>query len=112
MLVKLVKHFGQGALTRLMKMFNHCITSNKIRKAWRKAKIIALLKHGKDPNIPRNYRPISLFCHTFKLFKRLILARVAPFVDDRLISGTNDRNVYRPVARFSEKDFVTRNEIN
>jgi len=85
-LVEQVKHFGQGALTWLMNMFNHCIASNKIPKAWRIAKISVLLKPGKDPSIPRNYKPISLLCHIFKPFERLILARVAPFVDDGLIS--------------------------
>jgi len=85
-LVEQVKRFGQGALTWLMNMFNHCIASNKNPKAWRKAKISALLKRGKDPSIPRKYKPISLLCHIFKPFERLIPARVAPFVDDGLIS--------------------------
>jgi len=43
-----------------MNMFNHCIASNDIPKAWRKAKIIALLKPGKDPSILRNHRPYLL----------------------------------------------------
>ena len=52
-----IKDFGQGALTWLMNMFNHCIASNTIPKAWQKAKIIALLKPEKDPSISRNCRP-------------------------------------------------------
>ncbi|XP_030839466.1 uncharacterized protein LOC756419 [Strongylocentrotus purpuratus] len=40
---------------------------------------------GKDAASPKSYRPISLLCHTYKLFGRLILNRIAPFVDEHLI---------------------------
>ena len=35
--------------------------------------------------IPKNYRPISLLCHTYKLYERLILNRVSPLVEQHLI---------------------------
>ena len=47
--------------------------------------MIALLKPGRDPSIPKCYRPISLLSHTYKLFERLILNRITPTVDERLI---------------------------
>ena len=47
--------------------------------------IIAILKPGKDSAIPKNYRPISLLCHTYKLYERMILNRLAPVVGQRLI---------------------------
>ena len=59
--------------------------SNSIPKIWRKSRVVALLKPCKDPASPTSYRPISLLCHTYKLFERLILNRVAPFVDEHLI---------------------------
>ena len=34
---------------------------------------------------PTSYIPISLLCHTYKLFERLILNRIAPFVDEHLM---------------------------
>ncbi|KAJ3608139.1 hypothetical protein NHX12_025189 [Muraenolepis orangiensis] len=52
---------------------------------WKKAPIIALLKPGKDPSAPKNFRPISLLSHTYKLFERLILNRIGTFVDEHLI---------------------------
>ena len=55
-LVEKVKHFGQGALTWLMIMFNHCVVSNKIPKAWRKAKINALLNHLRNREANRQLR--------------------------------------------------------
>lgn len=61
------------------------ITRNKKPKMCRKTKIIALLKPGKDTDDPKNYRPISLLCHTYKLFERMLLNRLVPFVDSTLI---------------------------
>ena len=64
------KHQGPGALQWLLHMF---LTSSKILKLWRQAKIVAILKSRKDPFIPKSFRPISLLCHTYKLFERLLL---------------------------------------
>ena len=46
---------------------------------------MALLKPGKDPSVAKSFRPISLLCHTYKLFERLILNRIAEHVDAKLI---------------------------
>ena len=58
---------------------------NIIVKIWRQSNIIAILKPGKDSTIPKNYRPISLLCHTYKLYERLILNRVSPLLEQHLI---------------------------
>ena len=52
---------------------------------WRKARVIAILKPGKDPNIAKSYRPISLLRHPFKLFERLILNRLGPVTEEHFI---------------------------
>ena len=49
--------------------------------------IIAMLKPGKDSAIPKSYRPLSLLCHMYKLYERLILNRIAPSVDQHLIKA-------------------------
>ena len=46
---------------------------------------MALLKPGKDPSVAKRFRPISLLCHTYKLFEGLILNRIAEHVDAKLI---------------------------
>jgi len=56
-----------------------------ITKIWRKTKIIALLKPGKDKDDPKNYRPVSLLCHTYKVFERMLLNHLVPIVDSTLI---------------------------
>ena len=47
-------------------------------KDWRRAKVIALAKPGKDPQLPASYRPISLLSVCFKLLERVVLQRVSP----------------------------------
>ena len=69
----------------LHSMLNTCFTENKIPKVWRQSRIIAILKPGKDALIPKIYRIISLLCHTYKLYKRLILNRITPTVESHII---------------------------
>ena len=69
----------------LLRFFNSCTTTKKIPKLWRHANVVALLKPGKDRSVAKSFRPISLLCHTYKLFERLILNRIAEHVDAKLI---------------------------
>ena len=71
-------------------MFNLCFTGNKIPK------IIAILKTGKDSAIPKNCRPISLVCHTYKLYERMILNRITPVVEQRLINEQAGFRTWKP----------------
>ena len=66
-------------------MLNTCFIENNLPKIWSQSKIIAILKPGKDSAIPKNYRPISLLCHTYNLYERLILNRVSPLLEQHLI---------------------------
>ena len=84
-LVEQLKHLGPKAQKWLLTMLNICFMENKIPTIWRQSKIIAILKPGKDSSIPKNYRPISLLCHTYKLYERMILNRIAPAIEQHLI---------------------------
>lgn len=85
MFTEQIMHFGPRTRNWLLQFFNSCVTTCKIPRMWRKTKVIALLKPGKDPSQAKSFRPISLLCHTYKLFERLILNRLGPFVDQQLI---------------------------
>ena len=50
-----------------------------------KSRVIAHPKPGKDLSLPRSFRPISLLCHPYKLFKRLLLGRLTPVVEPKII---------------------------
>ena len=84
-LVEQLKNLGPKPHKWLLTMLYICFTQNKIPTIWRKPKIIAILKPGKDSAMPRNYHPISLLCHTYKLYERSILNRIAPSIEIHLI---------------------------
>ena len=69
-LVEQLNNLGPKAHKRLHTMLNTCFIEIKIPKIWRQSQIIAILKPGRDSAIPKNYRPISLLCHTYKLYER------------------------------------------
>lgn len=80
-----IKHFGKKTIDWLLRMINVCVQKLHIPKLWRKSRVIALLKPGKEPNEPKNFRPVSLLCHTFKICVRMVLNRISAMVDDVLI---------------------------
>ena len=84
-LVEQLKYLGPNAHKWLLTMLNISFMENKIPTIWRQSKIIAILKPGKDSSIPKNYRPISLLCHTYKLYEKMILNRIAPAIEQHLI---------------------------
>ena len=90
-LVEQLKNLGPKAHRWLLTMLNKCFMENKIPTLWRQSKIIAILKPGKDSTIPKSYRPISLLCHTYTLYKRRLLNLIQHIEDgyqENMITGT------------------------
>ena len=90
---EIIKHFGPKTQQWILDLFNICATSCRIPKTWRKAKVVAILKPGKDPNNKKSYRPISLLCILLKLYERLIMGRMSDDLEDKL---TPDQAGFRP----------------
>ena len=80
-----IKHLGPKATVWLNEMINNSLASKKFPKLWRKSKVIAILKLGKDSSLHKCYRPISLLCHTYKLLERMILNRLHPITEHTII---------------------------
>ena len=78
-------YLGPRAHKWFQTMLSKCITENNIPKLWGQSKTIVILKPGKYSAIPKSYRPISLLCHTYKLYERMILNRVTPLLEQHLI---------------------------
>ena len=76
-----LKHFGQQAKQWLLELFNRSVETNRIPKIC----VIALLKPAKDLSLPKSFRPISLLCHPFKLFERLLRGRLTPVLEPKII---------------------------
>ena len=82
--VEFLKNLGPKARTWLSIFFSRIIATHFIQKIWRKAKVIAVEKPGKDPSVAANYRPISLLSVCYKLLERLALQRISPTVEGLL----------------------------
>jgi hypothetical protein len=65
-------------------MFNSCIETHSIPTEWFKSHVLALLKPGKAPTNANNFRLVSLLCHTYKMFERMVLNRINHKIDGKL----------------------------
>ena len=66
------------ALNGLRSFFNVCLHMKKVPKIWKLAKVVAVLKPKKPPNVTSSYRPVNLLCVPSKLYERLIYNRIQP----------------------------------
>ncbi|GFS13888.1 RNA-directed DNA polymerase from mobile element jockey-like [Elysia marginata] len=90
---EMIQHFGPKTMSWVLSLFNKCVGTCRIPNGWRKTKVVALLKPGKDPKVPKSYRPISLSCILYKLYERMIMARMSLTVEENL---TPDQAGFRP----------------
>lgn len=62
-------------------IFNWCLCNGHFPRQFKNAKVIPILKPGKDFKLPSSYRPISMLSILDKIFEKIILARVSEFVE-------------------------------
>ena len=73
---EILQHLGPESKKWLLQLLNNCMRQRAIPSAWRKTKIAAIPKPGKDPNLPKSYRPIALLSHVYKLYERMLMKRI------------------------------------
>ena len=84
----------------VLDLFNEVLTSRAVPSEWRTSKLIVLLKKG-DPKLPGNYRPIAILPLLYKLFSRMLCARL----EDTIIGQRSfDQAAYR--KRFGTDDHL------
>lgn len=83
-LPEFLKNVGPKCINWIAKLATEIGNYGKIPKLWLESKVIAILKPNKDASDPNNYRPISLLSTMYKLFERLLLARLQPIVEKSL----------------------------
>ena len=71
---------GKEVIKALKTIFNEILESQEIPETWREAKMIILHKKGERRDI-KNYRPVSLLSHTYKVFTRGIQNRMEKVLD-------------------------------
>lgn len=80
-LVKILPYSGVALLTYI---FNACLRLGHFPQQWKQAKIISILKPGKSPTTCESYRPISILSIFSKLFEKLVLQRMMPYMCDKI----------------------------
>ena len=68
----MLKHVSYSTAILLTRMFNKCIELGYFPKVWKLAKVVPVLKPGKDPCLGSSYRSISLMSAISKIFERII----------------------------------------
>ncbi|KDR24442.1 hypothetical protein L798_06509, partial [Zootermopsis nevadensis] len=73
---RVLRHLPRRAITFLTKVFNAVLRRQHFPSAWKHARVVSILKPGKDPTLPSSYRPISLLDTVGKLCEKILLTRV------------------------------------
>jgi len=64
-----LKHLPQRAFSLLVLIFNAILFTHIFPTVWKHARVISILKLGKDPALPSFYRHINLFDTIDKLLE-------------------------------------------
>jgi hypothetical protein len=67
----------------LVHIFNAVLHTHHFPTGWKHARVISILKPGKDPAQPTSYRPISLLDTIGKVFEKILLTRILREVGKR-----------------------------
>ena len=81
---ELILHVGAALKSCLRDFLSSCLRRLKIPKIWRRALVVAIPKPAKPVGDPKSYQPVSLLCVPYKIFERLIYARVESLIDPLL----------------------------
>jgi hypothetical protein len=108
-----LKHLPQPAISLVGAIFNAALLAQYFPPVWKHARVISLLKPGKDRSLPSSYRPTNLLDTIGKLFEKILLSRILSEVSGRGLLR-NEQFRFRPkhsmnlqLARLVER--VTRN---
>jgi hypothetical protein len=77
---KILQELFVVGIQYLTQIFNTVMLTGHFPAQWKVAQIILILKPGKPPNDPTSYCPIILLPILSKVFKKLLLNRLIPFI--------------------------------
>ncbi|GBM79393.1 RNA-directed DNA polymerase from mobile element jockey [Araneus ventricosus] len=77
----MIKHLSTESQENLLYLYNRIWKEHYFPTFWQQATIIPLLKPGKDPTNPSNYRPIALTCCLCKLLEKMINCRLVYYLE-------------------------------
>ncbi|MFH4984918.1 hypothetical protein AB6A40_011627, partial [Gnathostoma spinigerum] len=84
--VEILKAGGITMYKAIAQRFSHYLRSSKIPSVWKESNTILLHKKGDTEDL-KNYRPICLLGHLYKLFTRIIYNRLNRTLDEQQPKG-------------------------
>lgn len=79
-----MKNTGPRVRAWLLEFYRDIIDKRKVPNLFRKCKIIAIAKQGKDPALTSSYRPIALLSVCYKILEKIIYNRLLPIVQNNI----------------------------
>lgn len=77
-------HLGNRAKFWILKFLHKIFKFSRLPALMMKSKIVAILKPGKSPDNPNNYRPIALLSIIYELLEKLIYGRIGSKIESAL----------------------------
>ncbi|GBN15929.1 putative RNA-directed DNA polymerase from transposon X-element [Araneus ventricosus] len=81
----MIKHLSNSSLQNLLHLYNRIWHEHRFPSSWQQAIIIPILKPGKDPSNPLNYRPIALTNCLCKLMEKMVNRRLVYYLEHNKI---------------------------
>ena len=81
---EIIKHFSHNTNSLILDLFNESSKTNKIPNGWKKARVVDLLKPGEDSISKKSFRPFSLPYILYRLYERMVMARMVSTVEEQL----------------------------
>ena len=80
---EMIQHLGNTALQKLLDIYNLSWNKGELPQIWKEAKMIPILKKGKNKARAVSYRPISLTSCVCKTMERMVNLRMQWFLESK-----------------------------
>jgi hypothetical protein len=80
---RVLRYRPQRAITFLTKVYNAVLRRHYFPPVSEHARLLPILKPGKDPTLASSYRPVSLLDAVGKLFEKFLLSKIFREVNKR-----------------------------
>ena len=82
---KILKQISQSMIKPILHVINISLTTGKVPKSMKIAKVIPIFKNSGDNHIMKNYRPVSLLPAISKILERVVYNRLNKFLTKHAI---------------------------
>ncbi|CAG7727507.1 unnamed protein product [Allacma fusca] len=79
--IQMLKNMDYENLTQVLKLYNNIWKTHCIPNSWKEAIVVPILKPGKTPQEPNNYRPIALTSVLCKTMEKMVTQRLMNYLE-------------------------------